>query len=142
MHVNPLSFVSTHVRLLVFTELIEGAVFVVSCEADGGSAYDVSLKGMQRAWTPSSVTYLWSPGRCSGCVHGSLHSPVICQHEHYLYALRARSGYTVTPLRVHRGGNQPRGTGPQQVEMSDPKSIMSGRPETRRVEAAAHIWIL
>ena len=57
-----------------------------------------------------------------------------------LYALPAGSGYTATPPRMHRGGKQPRGTGRQQVEMTDRRSIERGRPETRREEPAGHRW--
>ena len=57
-----------------------------------------------------------------------------------LYGLPAGSGYTATPPRMHRGGKQARGTGRQQVEMTDRRSIERGRPETRREEPAGHRW--
>ena len=41
-----------------------GAVFVGGCEADGGSAQGDNML------SAAAVTYLWSPGQCSGCVHG------------------------------------------------------------------------
>jgi len=57
-----------------------------------------------------------------------------------LYALPAGSGYTATAPRTHRGGKQPRGTGSQQVEMTDRRSMERGRLETRREEPAGHRW--
>jgi len=66
-------------RPLVFTKLTEGAVFVGGCEADGGSAWEISPQGRQHAGPAAAVTYSWSP---CGCVHGGLRSPVVHRHEH------------------------------------------------------------
>ena len=79
--------------------------------------------GIQHAGPAAALTYSWSPGHCSGCVHGGYHSPDIRQHEHYCILS--------LPVGIYRNSSAGApGRGP--AKRNGPQTSRDDRPEVNR----------
>ena len=109
-------------RLLVVTMLTEGPSSSGVVRRMGAPPRRFAHR-IQHAGPAAALTYSWSPGHCSGCVHGGLHSRGIPQHEHFCILS--------LPVGIYRNSSAGApGRGP--AKRNGPETSRDVRPEVNR----------
>ena len=118
-----LFIVFTHAcRLLVVTMLTEGPSSSGVVRRMGAPPRRFAHR-IQHAGPAAALTYSWSPGHGSGCVHEGLHSPGIPQHEHFCILS--------LPVGIYRNSSAGApGRGP--AKRNGPETSRDVRPEVNR----------